>query len=410
MPGFLIDKMKRFLKQLKEKLIEGLLLISSTVSSLAVLLIIIFLFKEGLGIFSQTPVENGYSMLVSKNNPLTTLTPQQIKNIYDQEITNWKTIGGKSDTILLLTINDLGNYFSDEEMGENFEYLPQKLDSLIDANENMIAFISDKYILKNGASKKLHVDKITLTALLSDTEWMPTAQPAAQLGVLPLLLGTFWVSFAAILFALPFGLAAAIFLAEVVNYRVRNILKPFIELLAGIPSVVYGFFGLVVIVPLIQTTFNLPVGETALAGSIILGIMALPTIITISEDAIRTTPRILKEASLALGANKWQTITKVVLPYSISGITAAVILGIGRALGETMAVLMVTGNAAVLPHGLLQPVRTIPATIAAELGEAPFGGLHFKALFFLGCLLFLLTMIINLTVQFISGRKKTYTR
>jgi phosphate transport system permease protein len=199
-------------------------------------------------------------------------------------------------------------------------------------------------------------------------------------------------------------------LAEVVNYKVRNVLKPFIELLAGIPSVVYGFFGLVVIVPLIQNTFNLPVGETALAGSIILGIMALPTIITISEDAIRTTPRILKEASLALGANKWQTITKVILPYSISGITAAVILGIGRAIGETMAVLMVTGNAAVLPHGLLQPVRTIPATIAAELGEAPFGGLHFKALFLLGCLLFLLTMIINLTVQFISGRKKTYTR
>ncbi len=172
--------------------------------------------------------------------------------------------------------------------------------------------------------------------MLVDKEWMPTAQPAAQLGVLPLLLGTFWVSFAAIIFALPFGLAAAIFLAEIVDIRVRNFLKPFVELLAGIPSVVYGFFGLVVLVPFIQRVFNLPVGETALAGSIILGIMALPTIVTISEDAIRTTPRAMKEASLALGANKWQTITKVIIPYSISGITAAAILGIGRAMGETM--------------------------------------------------------------------------
>jgi phosphate transport system permease protein len=120
-------------------------------------------------------------MLVSKNNKLTTLTPQQIKHIYDQEITNWKTVGGKNDTILLLTVNDLGNYFSEEELGENFEYLPKKLDSLIGANENMIAFISDKYVLKNASSKKIVVDKITLTALLSDTEWMPTAQPAAQL-------------------------------------------------------------------------------------------------------------------------------------------------------------------------------------------------------------------------------------
>lgn len=183
-------------------------------------------------------------------------------------------------------------------------------------------------------------------------------------------------------------------------------MKPLIELLAGIPSVVYGFFGLVIIVPLIQKAFDLPVGETGLAGSIILGIMALPTIITISEDAMRNTPRAMKEASLALGASKWQTIYKVIIPYSISGITAGAILGIGRAIGETMAVLMVTGNAAVIPHSILEPVRTIPATIAAELGEAPAGGLHYKALFALGCILFLITLFINLTVEFITSRKK----
>jgi phosphate transport system permease protein len=195
-------------------------------------------------------------------------------------------------------------------------------------------------------------------------------------------------------------------MAEIASERVRRILKPLIELLSGIPSVVYGFFGLIVIVPFIQKTFGLPVGETALAGSIVLGIMALPTIITISEDAIRTTPRAMKEASLALGANKWQTIHRVSIPYASSGITAAAILGIGRAIGETMAVLMVTGNAAVIPHSLLEPVRTIPATIAAELGEAPQGGLHFKALFALGCILFLMTMATNLLVEYISSKRR----
>ena len=227
-----------------------------------------------------------------------------------------------------------------------------------------------------------------------------------QLGVLPIILGTLWVSLVAIMIALPIGLATAIYMAEVANIRMRNILKPVIELLAGIPSVVYGFFGLVIIVPLVQKYFQLDTGQTALTGSILLAIMALPTIITVSEDAIRNTPRSMKEASLALGANRWQTIVRVVLPYSSSGIAAATILGIGRAIGETMAVLMVTGNAAVIPHSLLQPVRTIPATIAAELGEAPQGGVHYQALFALGCILFIITMIINIWVEMITARRK----
>jgi phosphate transport system permease protein len=225
--------------------------------------------------------------------------------------------------------------------------------------------------------------------------------------VLPLILGTLWVSLGAILLALPIGLITAIYMAEVAGEGFRNILKPVIELLAGIPSVVYGFFGLVVIVPLIQQLFKLSVGETALAGSIILGIMALPTVITISEDAIRTTPSALKEASLALGATQWQTMVRVTIPYAKSGITAAAILGIGRAVGETMAVLMVTGNASVIPTSFLQPVRTIPATIAAELGEAPFGGVHFKALFALGIILFIMTFAFNTLVELSKSRTKT---
>jgi phosphate transport system permease protein len=237
-------------------------------------------------------------------------------------------------------------------------------------------------------------------------EWLPTATPAAQFGILPLILGTLWVSVFAILIALPLGLGVAIYLSELANERVRQLLKPTIELLAGIPSVVYGFFGLVVLVPVIQKTFNLPVGETALAGSLILAIMALPTIITLAEDAMRNTPRAMREAGLALGATQWQTIYRVVVPYAASGITAAVVLGIGRAIGETMAVLMVTGNAAVMPHSLFESVRTIPATIAAELGEAPTGGTHYQALFLLGCILFIITMIISISAEIISKKQK----
>ena len=246
--------------------------------------------------------------------------------------------------------------------------------------------------IKNFRGRSFPPETISAGEYFGGKEWFPTATPAAQFGVLPLLLGTLWVSLGAILLALPFGMAVAIYLAEIADHRVRKILKPLIELLAGIPSVVYGFFGLVVIVPFIRDVFNLAVGETALAGSIVLAIMALPTIITVAEDAMRTTPLAMKESSLALGASHWQTIFRVVIPYASSGIMAAIVLGIGRAIGETMAVLMVTGNAAVIPHKFTEPVRTIPATIAAELGESAVGSAQYQALFMLGAILFVFTL------------------
>jgi phosphate transport system permease protein len=393
-------------KKFSEKFIEGLLMLSGTVTSLTVLLIVVFLFKEGLGVFDKKPVEEGYVVAINKNNPVKKITSEQLKNIYDQKITHWNQLDGNPDSIVLFRLEDISNFYSDEEIGENFEGLATCISRLTDSLPDIIAFFPKKYLDKNFKGKVLDIEKVKPSEFLGGKEWIPTAQPSAQLGVLPLILGTLWVSLGAILLALPLGLAASIYMSEIAHKRVRGIMKPLIELLAGIPSVVYGFFGLVIIVPLIQKTFNLPVGETGLAGSIVLGIMALPTIITISEDAMRNTPRAMKEASLALGASKWQTIYRVVVPYSISGITAGAILGIGRAIGETMAVLMVTGNAAVIPHSILEPVRTIPATIAAELGEAPNGGLHYKALFALGCILFIVTLIINLTVEFITGRKK----
>ncbi|WP_035678569.1 phosphate ABC transporter permease subunit PstC [Flavobacterium limnosediminis] len=397
--------MKTNFKQIKEKIIETILMLSSASTSITVVLIVFFLFIEGAGVFSKKPIEEGFLLAVHPSNSIQKLEPSQIKDIFDQKITNWSALGGKNEPIVLFRTEDITEYYTEEELGENFEHFPAKIDEYITKTPGVIAFFSDKYKAKDFHGKELDVNKISVFKFLSGEEWFPTAQPVAQMGVKPLILGTLWVSFGAILIALPIGLAAAIYLSEIARKRTRNILKPLIELLAGIPSVVYGFFGLVVIVPLVQDVFNLPVGETGLAGSIVLAIMALPTIITISEDAMSNTPRAMKEASLALGASQWQTIYKVVVPYSASGITAGAILGIGRAIGETMAVLMVTGNAAVIPNTLLAPVRTIPATIAAELGEAASGGMHYKALFALGCILFLITFCINMLVELVTNRK-----
>lgn len=397
--------LKTNLKQIKEKIIESILMLSSAATSITVMLIVFFLFIEGAGVFSKKPIEEGFLLAVAADNPVKKLNPSQIKDIFDQKIKNWKEVGGKDEAIVLFRTSDITEYYTDEELGENFEYFPAKINELIAKTPGIIAFFSDKYKPKDFKGRELDIDKIKVFEFLSGEEWFPTAQPIAQMGVKPLIYGTLWVSFGAILLALPIGLAAAIYLSEIAKKRTRSLLKPLIELLAGIPSVVYGFFGLVVIVPLIQSLFNLPVGETALAGSVVLAIMALPTIITISVDAMRNTPRAMKEASLALGASQWQTIYKVVIPYSASGITAGAILGIGRAIGETMAVLMVTGNAAVIPNSFLAPVRTIPATIAAELGEAPNGGLHYEALFALGCILFIITFGINMLVELVTNKQ-----
>lgn len=397
--------MKYQLRRYGEKFLQGVLFSSSTVTSLTVILIIIFLFKEGLGLFNSKPVEKGYVFAVNSNNPVKELSAKQLKDIFNQDITNWKDIGGNNDTIMLLRVNDLTRYYTEEQIGENLENIPSLIDEFVNSNTGALIFISENYLSPDFHGRLIPVKKITLREFLFGIEWYPTSEPVPTFGIWPLITGTLLVTLGAILFALPLGLATSIYMAEVTSLRMRNILKPLVELLAGIPSVVYGFFGLVIIVPLVQQIFRLQVGETALAGSIVLGIMALPTIITISEDALRTTPRSLKEASLALGATKWQTIVRVVVPYASSGISTAIILGIGRAIGETMAVLMVTGNAGLVPHSFLVPVRTIPATIAAELGEAPYGGLHFKALFALGIVLFFFTVVINFTVELIKSKK-----
>jgi len=397
-------KQKR-VKRFFEKFVESALLISGSITSITILLIIIFLFKEASGLFTTPVIEEGYELALNKTNPVKHLTSYEIKEIFDGKISNWNEVGGKNEAIELVRLSDLTKYYTEAELGSNFENIPAKSSELTSKHPGIILFLPTSYIKKDFNGTLLKHETLHPGDFFGGKEWYPTASPSPQYGLLPLLLGTLWVSLGAILLSLPFGISVAVYLAEIASMRVRNILKPVIELLAGIPSVVYGFFGLVVIVPFLQKLFQLPVGETALAGSVVLGIMALPTIITVAEDAMRTVPRAMKEASLALGATHWQTIYKVIIPYSKSGITSAAVLGIGRAIGETMAVLMVTGNAAVIPHTLLEPVRTIPATIAAELGETAAGGGHYQALFMLGVILFVITMIISISIEFI-GKKK----
>lgn len=389
-----------------EKLVEGGFRISGSISSFTILLIVIFLFKEAAGLFYSPEIEEGYVLAVNKENSINHLSPEQIMDIFDANITNWVDLNGKQQDILVFRFSDLTNYFPEEELGDEFQFVPKKIDELIQKEPGIIAFFPEQYKAKDFHGKIISGESIKPSEFFAGTKWYPTSTPSPIFGLVPLLLGTLLVSIGAIVISLPFGLAVAIYMAEIANMKIRNILKPIIELLAGIPSVVYGFFGLVVIVPLIQKALNLPVGETACAGSIVLAIMALPTIITVAEDAMRTTPRAMKEASLALGATQWQTIYKVIIPYSISGITSAVVLGIGRAIGETMAVLMVTGNAAIIPTSFFEPVRTIPATIAAELGEAPAGGAHYQALFLLGVVLFLITLVLSIAVEYITSKRK----
>ena len=242
-------------------------------------------------------------------------------------------------------------------------------------------------------------------AFLLGKSWYPISEPP-EFGILPLIFGSLLVTFGAAVIAVPLGISAAIYISEVAPSKLKEILKSGVELLAAIPSVVLGFIGMVTVVPWVQKLFRLPTGLTAFSGSVILAFMAMPTIVSIAEDALHSVPRIYKEGAYALGATQWQTICRVVLPSAASGILAAVMLGIGRVVGETMAVMMLTGNAASMPRGLLAPVRTLTATVAAEMGETVQGSDHYFALFAIGIVLFLITFFINVTADAFLHRER----
>ncbi len=246
-----------------------------------------------------------------------------------------------------------------------------------------------------------------LSQFLFSDQWYPTSELNKRYGVLAMIAGTFSVTALAMLLAVPFGLGAAIYISEFCGGRLKETLKVVIELLAAIPSVVWGFIGLTVMSRLIVRYTGAPVGVNVLNGGVILALMSVPIIVSIGEDALKAVPDSYREAGLALGATRWQLVWRVLLPAAKTGLLAAVLLGVGRGVGETMAVLMATGHAVHIPHGIFDSVRTLTANIAAELGEAPAGSDHYRVLFLTGVLLFAITFMVNLTADLIvRGLKK----
>jgi phosphate transport system permease protein len=243
--------------------------------------------------------------------------------------------------------------------------------------------------------------KFSLAQFLFSEQWYPTSEINKRYGVLAMIAGTFSVTVLAMLIAVPFGLGAAIYLSEFCGSRTKETLKIVIELLAAIPSVVWGFIGLTVMSRLITKYTGAPVGVNVLNGGIILALMSVPIIVSIGEDALKAVPDSYREAALALGATRWQQVWRVLLPAAKNGLLAAVLLGVGRGVGETMAVLMATGHAVHIPHSILDSVRTLTANIAAELGEAPANSEHYQVLFLMGVLLFLITFVVNLSADFV---------
>jgi phosphate transport system permease protein len=258
------------------------------------------------------------------------------------------------------------------------------------------------FLLKEGLAL---FKTVKLGAFLFGRNWYPISEPP-ELGILPLILGSLVVTLGAAIISVPVGVGCAVYIAEIAPGKIKEVLKAGIELLAAIPSVVIGFIGMVTLVPWVKSTFHLPTGLTALSGAIMLAFMAMPTIVSIAEDALYSVPKTYKEGAFALGATHWQTIWRIMLPAASSGILAAVMLGIGRVIGETMAVMMITGNSAVIPTSIFQPVRTLTATVAAEMGEAVVGSEHYFALFAVGIVLFIISFIINVSADLFLHRNQ----
>lgn len=259
------------------------------------------------------------------------------------------------------------------------------------------------FLLKEGVAL---FRTVPLWEFLAGDRWYPISEPP-RFGILPLILGSVWVTAGAILLSVPLGIASALCIAEIATGWLKGALKIGVELLAAIPSIVLGFIGMTIVAPIVQRVFHLPTGLTALSGSLLLALMAMPTIVSITEDALTAVPRGYREAALALGATRWQMMWRVLLPAARSGILAATMLGIGRVIGETMAVMMVTGNAAVIPHTMLRPVRTMTATIAAEMGETVRSSDHYFALFAIGIVLFVISFLINMLADLCLHQERT---
>jgi phosphate transport system permease protein len=260
------------------------------------------------------------------------------------------------------------------------------------------------FVFKEGAP---FLAKLDFKEFFTSKKWIPTSSVQPKYGIGALIVGTLSVTFLAMAIAVPFGLGAAVFVSEFCTGKTKETLKIVIELLAAIPSVVWGFIGLTVMSPVIIAVFHVPVGVNLLNAALLLALMSVPIMVSIGEDALKAVPDSYREAAVALGATRWQMIYRVLIPAAKNGLLAAMLLGVGRAVGETMAVLMATGHSVRIPESIFDPVRTLTATIAAELGETSHGSPHYQVLFLIGVVLFSITFVVNMLADLaVKGIKK----
>lgn len=355
-----------------------------------------FLFREGLPALYSEPYEE-VRFAVHPSNPLTRLSASEVRALMRREKA-WKDLGGPDTAAVPVHLANIDRYVP---AGTTLQGLKSVLDSL--SGLRGVLFALPPEILPS-ATHPLTVEWSGWREIFFSSRWSPTYEPVPSVGFLPLLMGSLWVSVIGLLVVVPLGIAMAIYVVEFLPGTLYYPVKILWELLAGLPSVVVGFWGLVVVVPWVQRTFELSAGETALTAGLLLGWMTLPLMASLVEEALRAMPRLLEESSYGLGATQWQTILRLKVRYVMPSIATATLLSAGRIVGETMVVLMVSGNAPVLPFSPLQPVRALPATLAAELGEAPVGSYHYHVLFLLGAILFLLTLGLNISAYFIRPR------
>ncbi len=283
------------------------------------------------------------------------------------------------------------------------EYLITRLIKLSGYSAIIFVAMIFYFLIREGVPA---LSEVPLSTLFS-TRWYPIE---AYYGILPLIGGSLIITIGAMLIAIPFGIGSAIYISEIAPRWMREILKPLVEVLGGLPSVVLGFLGIIVFSPYLRILLNLPTGLTAFTGSLLLGAISIPTVVSVAEDALDAVPKSYRDAARALGATEWQTIWRVTLPAARSGVLTAIMLGVGRSIGETMTVMMVTGNAPVMPKGLdalFSPARTMTATIAAEMGEVASGSVHYHVLFFIGMVLFLISLAVNITASAVVFRQRT---
>jgi phosphate transport system permease protein len=286
-----------------------------------------------------------------------------------------------------------------------YDVLIEKFFLIVGLSSLFILFTIMVFLIKEGIPL---FKEVGITDFIFGKEWYPTSDNQ-RFGIFPLIVSSLYITAIASLIAIPLSLSVAIYISELAGSTVKEIVKPLIEIIASIPSVIIGFFGMVVVAPFLMEHFDVDTGLNLFNAALMLSFMVIPTIASISEDAISSVPMSLKEASYALGANRWETIIHIVIPASLSGIYTAIILGISRIIGETMVVLMVAGGATIIPTSLFDPVRPLTSNIAAEMAEAAVGGLHYRALFAIGIMLFILTFIFNLIADYLSNKYKFKT-